>query len=287
MSGFSADWLALREPADHAARNKEILAQVAGHFTGRDHLFVVDLGCGAGSNLRGCALSLPAARQSWTLVDYDPALLAAARECLAAWADSAEEQGEELLLEKDGKTIAVDFRQADLNADIDRIAGWRPDLVTAAALFDLVSPAWIERFVATLARCKLPLYTVLIYDGREEWAPPHAEDAAVHGAFLAHQRRDKGFGLSAGPEAGRVMQAALERAGYRVASGDSPWILDRSRAALTRDLIAGIARAAEETGQVNAADARVWAEFRRSAADRADASGLVGHVDLWATPETN
>ena len=87
MSGFSADWLALREPADHAARNGDVLAHVARHVAGRDHLSIIDLGCGAGSNLRGFALSLPARRQSWTLIDYDAALLKAARERLIAWAD--------------------------------------------------------------------------------------------------------------------------------------------------------------------------------------------------------
>lgn len=283
MSGFSADWLALREPADHAARNKDILAQVANHFVGRDHLAIVDLGCGAGSNLRGCALSLPAMRQSWTLVDYDPALLAAARERLAAWADSAEEQGEELLLEKDGKTIAIDFRQADLNTDIDRIAGWRPDLVTAAALFDLVSPDWIERFAATLARYKLPLYTVLIYDGREEWSPPHALDAAVHSAFLAHQRRDKGFGPSAGPEAARIMSEAFARAGYQVAAGDSPWRLSMADAALMEQLADGIAAAASET-TITPDEAQEWRLFRREGARSSASTAFVGHIDLFTAP---
>ena len=45
--GFSADWLALREPADHAARDGDLLAaaaQVAGAV-------IVDLGCGTGSTL--------------------------------------------------------------------------------------------------------------------------------------------------------------------------------------------------------------------------------------------
>ena len=32
MSGFSAEWLALREPADHRARNQELLKLVKEYF---------------------------------------------------------------------------------------------------------------------------------------------------------------------------------------------------------------------------------------------------------------
>ncbi|RZI38309.1 SAM-dependent methyltransferase, partial [Herbaspirillum sp. HC18] len=50
---FSPDWLALREPADHAARSAHLLSRLATQFGDRDQVSVVDLGCGAGSNLRG------------------------------------------------------------------------------------------------------------------------------------------------------------------------------------------------------------------------------------------
>ncbi|MDP3319739.1 MAG: methyltransferase type 12, partial [Bosea sp. (in: a-proteobacteria)] len=88
MAGFSPEWLGLREPADHAARNPQVLAAVGAHFAGRSSLTVVDLGCGAGSNLRGSYAALPA-RQHWTLVDLDQRLLAATRETLSGWADEA------------------------------------------------------------------------------------------------------------------------------------------------------------------------------------------------------
>lgn len=70
MAGFSPEWLALREPADHAARNPQVLAAVGGYFADKASLSVLDLGCGAGSNLRGTYAALPD-RQHWTLVDHD------------------------------------------------------------------------------------------------------------------------------------------------------------------------------------------------------------------------
>ena len=84
MTGFSADWLALREPADRRARNSGLLAALVARLAGRREVAVIDLGCGTGSNLRACAPQLPA-RQEWRLVDLDPALLAAARERLDGW----------------------------------------------------------------------------------------------------------------------------------------------------------------------------------------------------------
>ena len=278
MGGFSPEWLALREPADHAARNPQVLAAVGAHFASNASLTVVDLGCGAGSNLRGTYAALPM-RQHWTLVDLDPGLLAATRETLAGWADEAREQGEELVLSKGDRMITVDTRQADLNKDLEWVLGWQPDLVTAAALFDLTSKRWLERFVAALTSQRLPLYTVLTYDGRESWQPPHPADARILAAFKHHQHGDKGFGPAAGPEATDVMAEAFRKSGFAVSIGDSAWRIDERRGELARTLAEGIAGAVLETGQVDSATVTDWLAARKQSA-----SALVGHHDLWARP---
>ncbi len=275
---FSPEWLALREPVDHRSVNAGLSAQVAQWFDGPDHISVMDLGCGAGSNLRG-TYRLFGTSQHWTLIDYDPLLLDAARSRLIAWADEAQTAGEELLLVKDDKRLMVDFRRADLNADLERVLDWRPDLVTAAALFDLVSPLWIARFVGALKARKLPLYTVLTYDGREVWGPPHPADAAMVAAFHAHQRSDKGFGPAAGPDACNVMAHAFTQQGYVVDTGDSPWRMDSADAKLVAALTGGIASAVRETGEVPEAEVASWLAAKSSAQ-----RGLVGHLDLFARP---
>ena len=275
---FSPEWLALREPVDHRSVNAGLAARVSQWFDGPDHISVMDLGCGAGSNLRG-TYRLFGDSQHWTLVDYDPVLLAKARDRLAAWADEAEEAGEELLLVKDGKRLMVDFRRADLNTDLERVLDWRPDLVTAAALFDLVSPAWIARFVGALKARKLPLYTVLTYDGREIWQPPHVADAAMVAAFHAHQHSDKGFGPAAGPDAVKTMADAFVQAGYVTDTGDSPWMMDRADSKLVSALTGGIAAAVREIGKVQEEQIAGWLCAKSSAQQ-----GLVGHLDLFARP---
>jgi SAM-dependent methyltransferase len=277
MSGFSADWLALREPADHAARNETVARAVAHHFRSHAAVRVVDLGCGTGSNLRASMGLLPP-DQTWRLVDWDPALLEAALLRLDAWSDVANRKDGALRMAHLGRTVQVETFQADLNADLARVLDPAPDLVTAAAFFDLVSAAWIERFVATLASRRLPLFTVLTYDGREQWSPPHPLDAAVLSAFHVHQGRDKGFGPAAGPKAADALVEAFRRHGYAVVTGESPWRLGPESAGLIGQLADGIAAAAVETGRVTQDEGTRWARARtRSAA-------TVGHVDLFASP---
>lgn len=278
MSGFSAVWLALRESADHAARDGAVLAAVAATFAGRHRLAVLDLGCGSGSNLRALAPHLPA-EQAWTLVDHDPALLDAARAALSAWADRVIPTGDGLALEKGSARIAVTLRRADLVNDLPDILSGRADLVTAAALFDLVSEVWLRRFTAMLAERRLPLYAVLTYDGLERWLPAHPLDERILEAFHRHQARDKGFGPSAGPQAAGALAASLVKLGYRLRNGDSTWRLGQADAALVAMLADGIAAAAAETGLVSAAHATGWAEARRHAT-----TVEIGHRDLFAEP---
>ena len=113
MSGFAPEWLDLREGADHRSRNRKLERALAKHFDGWRPVTVVDLGCGTGSNLRATS-PLLGPEQYWTLVDHDQALLDAAAQRLAAWADGADRQGGTLALFKGAKRINVEFRRADL-----------------------------------------------------------------------------------------------------------------------------------------------------------------------------
>ena len=277
---FSADWLALREPVDHASVNAEVRSALAAHFAARESATVLDLGCGAGSNLRGMAADLPP-RQAWRLVDHDPALLAAARSRLAAWAEASEAAGDGLILRKDGKRIEVRFVEADLAAGppADLLAG--ADLVTAAALYDLVSAAAIERLAAALAPLGCAFCTVLTYDGEARFSPAHPSDEAVRAAFNADQRRDKGFGPAAGPDAPAALAEAFRRCGFRVLGGPSPWVVDESHAALRLALDEGFAAAAKAAG-LSGAEADAWLRHRLAGEGRVT---IVGHADLLALPD--
>jgi hypothetical protein len=278
---FDPAWLKLREPADHRARSQELLASLARHFAQREAIAVVDLGAGLGSNLRATAPSLPL-RQHWVLLDYDAALLADACDAIAAWADTVRPTTAGLEIEKAGRSVRVEVKHADLAADPATFAAHAPDLVTAAALFDLVSEQWIERFSAALAQARVPLYAVLDYDGTNTWSPPHPADAAMLAAFQRHQTRDKGFGPAAGPRATDLVAKRLEAEGYRVARASSPWRLGPEDAALVRALAGGFAEAVDETGEMPRHDIAEWRALRVAGG----VSCTVGHEDLLAIPES-
>lgn len=279
MSGFSPDWLALRESVDHHSRNPALLSKLAAHFAGREDILVVDLGAGAGSNLRAIVPML-SARQHWILLDHDPLLLAAALKTIAQWADSSRAIANGLEASKSGKSLSIEFRQADLAAEPAAWGDASPDLVTAAALFDLVSESWIERFVAVLTRAKLPLYTVLNHDGVAEWTPPHPGDRPMTAAFERHFGRNKGFGPSAGLRASKLMADQLALAGYEIEQCRSDWRLGPADQKLIAMLAEGWTNAARETGEVPAPAIVEWLAARQVES----VSCLVHHEDLLALP---
>ena len=69
-------------------------------------------------------------------------------------------------------------------------------LVTASALFDLVSGEWIEALADRVVAAGAGFHASLIYDGFMHWTPERPDDGTIRDVFNAHQRRDKGFGES-------------------------------------------------------------------------------------------
>ncbi|MGK9233351.1 class I SAM-dependent methyltransferase [Inquilinus limosus] len=255
MAAFPIAWLDLREPSDHAARDPA-LRDAAASLVKAGGL-IVDLACGTGSTARALQPRLaPAVR--WRLVDHDAALLREAGRRISA-----------------AEAVLCDLARED-----PPIEG--ASLVTASALLDLVSAAWIERFADTLKDHRSPLYAALSYEGRLSFDPPHPADRAVTAAFNAHQRTDKGFGPALGPEGARTLTAALRARGFTVRIAPSPWRLGPGDGELVAALLSGIAQAATGIGGVAAAEIEDWLAFRQARA--ADGQCLVGHVDLLAIP---
>jgi SAM-dependent methyltransferase len=265
MSGFSAEWLALREPYDGRARNRDVLESVATAVAVGNAIGVVDLACGTGSTLRALAPRLPS-RQDWRLVDNDLSLLARA----AA-----------------GKTVpgvAVTRVPVDLTRDLEAALDGPVNLVTASALLDLVSADWLNRLVTEVAARRLSFYAALNYDGRVVFDPIDPLDSAVVAAVNLHQQTDKGFGPALGPGAAAAAIAAFEAAGYAVVHGRSDWhLLPRDRD-IQRDMLAGWAGAAREIGAVSLPDAAAWLTRRRDLLAAGRSTVTVGHVDIFARP---
>ena len=274
MTGFSAQWLNLREPADQRSRNRNLERALAKHFDGWRPLTIVDLGCGTGANLRAMA-PLLGPEQHWTLVDRDQALLDAAAQRLRSWADGADTKDGQLALFKGAKRINVEFHRADLARDLEAALGPNANLITASALFDLASAEFIAAFAAAVAARQSAFYTVLTYDGDQRWTPEHTADAAMVEAFHTHQRRDKGFGRAAGSDAPDALSEAFGAAGYTVFEGDSAWRLGPGDDTLIAELARSFAEAVAQTELLDATTIDSWRAITRT-------SAIVGHADTLA-----
>ena len=265
MSGFSAEWLALRENYDLRARNPIVLDAVASWFKSLHAINVVDLACGAGSTIRALSPHLPA-RQHWDLVDSDQRLLALA--CSGKFSG-------------DVKLNAVPL---DLSGDFEAVLDGTKDVITISALLDLVSEIWLDRFARHVASHMLPVYAALTYDGRIDISPSDPLDEAITSAVNAHQRTDKGFGPALGPSAAAVAISQFKALGYSIVQGKSDWVIGTADREIQDELLAGWAGAASEVKPLPRPDIDKWL-VRRSNAVRERVSTIrVGHVDFFATP---
>ncbi len=265
MSGFSEQWLALREPHDASARNTKVLEAVAAAFSNQSAISVVDLACGTGSTFRAVSLVLPD-RQDWRLVDNDLSLLARARPASAS------------------AHIHVVTQPLDLARDLELALDGPVDLVTMSAFLDLVSEEWLDRLVVELAARKLPLYAAINYDGRASLEPYDPFDEVIIRAVNGHQLTDKGFGPSLGPGAAKEAIARLQHLDYKVTQGPSDWVLRRQDGAIQTEIISGWAAAAREIDQAAIPDIAGWLARRRALIATGRSSMRVGHVDFFAQP---
>jgi SAM-dependent methyltransferase len=299
LAAFSADWLQQREPFDAIART---MAAVHLGLTALTALRpdrstpwrVIDLACGTGANLRWLAPRLGGSQQ-WLVVDRDVELLQRWPACLRAAAGPAGGStvtrtevplDEPLSFRGPGFAAAIVRHPLDLASRLEALPWQAAHLVTASALLDLVSAAWLERLVAAGASTRVALLFALSADGRHLWMPRDRHDATVSALFAAHQGRDKGFGPALGVRGAPELRRALRAAGWRVHTAHSDWLLDGradpQACALQRTMVDGIATAACEVEPAAAATVRAW-QFRRHAW-AANGSLRVGHIDLLALP---
>jgi hypothetical protein len=248
-----ADWLALREPADAAARSTELVDRLRLSAP----LVVHDLGSGTGSMVRWLAPRLPGP-QHWVLHDRDEALLDRALAQLPPGVTAAARVGD-----------LTRLTPAELDG-----AG----LVTASALLDMLTPAEIERVAAACAG--VPALLTLTVVGAVTLDPPDPLDAVVAAAFDAHQRRTVTGRALAGPAAAAAAAAAYERLGVAVETRDTPWRLGSGP--LLRAWFDGWVEAAIEQEPALSAQLDRYVATRREQCDRGRLRVTVGHRDLLA-----
>jgi len=291
MSGFDADWLAQREPFDLAARSRLLEQAFAAELVrNRPHAAIrlADLGGGTAANFRALAPQL-GGDQQWLLLDHDEQLLADAPARIARWARArgweARVAGQRCEVLTGAARWELSTRQIDLARSLESLEPGAFDGIVTTAFLDLVSLGWLERFARWLVGSGKPLLATLTVDGVRRWHPEAIDDDLIERAFLLHQGGDKGFGDSVGPGAAAALAQCLETLRCPVRLERSDWQIGAAEPAM----LARMADEAVEVARQVAPDAQAriagWRMTRTAQIDAAQASLLIGHIDLLAVPD--
>jgi trans-aconitate methyltransferase len=265
----SAEWLALREPADAAARDRDLADDLRRYLPATGPMVIHDLGCGTGSMGRWLAPLLPGP-QRWVLHDRDANLLEVA---------TANPPGPAA----DGSVVTLETKQSDINGlgdgEVDDAT-----LITASALLDMLTADELRGLadLCTAAACSALL--TLSVTGRVELAPADALDRRVEAAFNAHQRRTTQRGALLGPDAPEVAVRQFGRRGAEVVVRSSPWRLDASDADLIAEWFEGWLWAACEQEPELGAQTNSYKRRRLAEAAAGQLEVTVDHADLLVLP---
>jgi SAM-dependent methyltransferase len=281
---FSPTWLDLREAVDTASRSTPppaLLARSRGHS---GPLRVIDLGCGTGANLRYLAPRL-GGEQHWTLIDNDPALIAAMQARLAAWASAgnarvSSDRAGAMVIEARGFECRARTRVMDLAGGAGELDFGDAQLVTASALLDLVSMHWLETLAGYCHRRGAGVLFALTYDGRMSFDPPACGDERIRALVNRHQQTDKGFGPALGPAAVRSAVELFAGLGYRMHAAHSDWQLGSDEGSLQHALIDGWLGAAVAMAPDQAAQLEAWSRDRQVQIETGRLRVTVGHTDV-------
>ncbi len=265
----SRGWLALREPADAAARALDLVELLEPHLAATRRREIHDLGGGTGAMGRWLA-PLLSGPQRWIVHDRDADLLEVAVADLPGAA-------------ADGAAVSVEAAQCDITRLRPRdLAG--AALITASALLDLLTGDELARLVTTCASAGCPVLLTLSVVGRVGLIPPDPLDSRVAAAFDAHQRRVTQRGRLLGPDAVAFAVDGFGRRGAEVVVRPSPWRLGSAEARLAAEWLAGwVAAACEQDGGLAAA-VEVYARRRLEEAAAGDLAVTVDHADLLILP---
>jgi hypothetical protein len=265
----SPRWLALREPADAAARARDLAEALERALPASGSRVVHDLGCGTGAMGRWLA-PLLAGPQHWVLHDRDADLLAVA---------AAEVPGPAA----DGAPVTAEAKRADIARMQARdLAG--AALITASAVLDLLTADELDRLAGLCAEAGCPILLTLSVVGQVEMAPAESLDRHVAAAFDAHQRRPTERGALLGPDAVDFAVEAFRRGGAEVLVRPSPWRLGPAQSALAAEWFTGWVAAACEQEVELAGQCEAYARRRLQQARAGELAVTVGHADLLVLP---
>lgn len=269
MTRVSPRWLALREPADAAARARELVQHLERVLPATGRRVIHDLGCGTGAMGRWLAPLLPGP-QHWVAHDRDADLLAHVIEVPLGPA-------------ADGATVTAEAKNTDIvqlhSRDVADAA-----LITASAVLDLLTEDEMSRLAGTCAGAGCPILLTLSVSGVVEITPADPLDRRVATGFNVHQRRTTQRGRLLGPDAVDFAVEEFGRLGAEVIVRRSPWRLGPSESVLMAEWFTGWVGAACEQQLGLAAECELYTRQRMAQLAAGQLAVDVVHADLLVLP---
>ena len=283
-------WLAHRFTCDAEARHPGIEHQFLAFFEQHQTpLKVVDVGSGTGANVRYYFDRIPH-EQEWILIEQNEQLRDECCRSLVAFAQERgyhwQQQDGTFLLTDDQKTATVQLMSGRIE-HIEQLADLaRTDVVTANAVFDLLSFEQFDTLVGKLVQHEVCLLATLNYY-ETSFLPFSEEDHRFMRWYHMHMKRPQPTGIAMGPDCSEEMLDLLAQHHMMIEQEGSQWHLKKNATTMHHYLLHFIEHAVAELS-LSADEQRdfdTWLTHRKSLCRQRQLEIIVDHSDIFAYPQ--
>ena len=284
-TGFNTDWLNERFRFDNTARSTIVENELFSHLSNKNKLKIVDIGSGSGSSCVYLMKKLPQ-DQDWTFVELNPNLAKASLIRLERIAlDNnweAHRSQNTLIIQTPDKNINIkvihaSFLELDSFLDLSAV-----DLVTAAAVFDLLSVKMLHDFLGKLLTHKVALLATINYAGMA-FQPAEVADIYFAHLYGQHMLRPRDFGQSTGPNCSRLMMDFHQKKGINAICEPSNWLVRPTDKKMHRFLLTYFNEAipAVLTTQKEHTEFKIWMDRKIELLEMGQLQTEVFHFDIF------
>ena len=227
-NSFETNWLDRRSYYDNLARNQQVENDCLNYINTKPSVNIVDLGSGTGSNFLYFLEKMPN-QQNWIFVEHDEDLSKYAIERIKKETSklgySLKQDGLKLALSKDARQITLEivtdsFLDLDKKVDLSKV-----DLVTAGAVFDLLSFPQFVNIASPILENEIALLATMNY-AEMSFSPAEATDVLFIEKYEKHMSRKQDFGKAMGKDCSRSMVKFFRKHQKEVTYGASVWKLN-------------------------------------------------------------
>lgn len=282
-------WLEHRFSSDEDARNPNIEKKFIEYFSDRDTLSILDAGAGTGNNFCYLFEKLANRQQEWILLEQDNEMIMNCRDRLSVFAQQKNyrfsQEGDNFILEANNKKAQIQLLQGQLQNIKDLTDMEKLDVVTANALFDLVSYDQFDTFASQLACYQVCLMATLNYY-ETSFLPFSEEDGRYINYFHTHMTRPQDFGEAMGPNCSEEMLDLLAAHEMKSEQESSQWHLKRYDTTMQHYILHFFEHAIRELNlsETEIQDMEEWLSNRKKMSHEHELEIIVDHSDIFAYP---